>query len=280
MKNLAFEFLAPALPHAALFLKKRSEKFLIISDLHIGWEVTLAGHGIHIPSRTPKIIEKIVKLIDIYKPTSLILLGDVKHKFSGIELNEWHDVPELFKKISKLVLDVRVVLGNHDGNLAALVPRNVKILGPKGTILLEEVGVFHGHAWPSFELLKCRYLIMGHLHPVITLRDDFGFRTTRQVWVKTHCDIKRLSTSLIKYAGTKAKKDLSTLKEGSRSSEFLILPSFNESLSGQPVNNAEGSGDDGFYFGPVLRSKSVKMDVAEVYLLDGTFLGEIKDLRY
>ncbi len=282
VKHLALDLLAPALPYAAIIIKKDSEKLLIVSDLHIGWEVSLAGQGIHIPSQTPKIVEKIVELIEVYKPTGLILLGDVKHTVTGIELSEWQDVPELFEKISKYVSDIRVVLGNHDGNLEALTPRNIKILDAKGTILLEEVGVFHGHAWPSFDLLKCRYLIMGHLHPVITLRDGFGFRTTRQVWVKTQCDVKKLAVSSSKQrARTKARKDfISYSSDYSRSSKFIIMPSFNELLGGQPVNSTERSNDENFYFGPVLRSKSVEMDEAEVYLLDGTFLGKISNLKY
>ena len=50
-------------------------------------------------------------------------------------------------------------------------------------------------------------------------------------------------------------------------------------LSGQPVNITERYGKKDIYFGPVLRSRSIEMDKAEVYLLDGTFLGKIGDLK-
>jgi len=273
------EVLTPAFPFASLSIQKGSEKILIISDLHIGWEASLAEQGIHIPSQTPKIMEKIVKLIEVYKPTSLIFLGDVKHTVTGVEIGEWQDVPDLFEKMSKHVLDIKVVQGNHDGNLEALVPRNIEIINAKGTIVLDEIGIFHGHAWPSFELLECKHLVMGHLHPVVTLRDDFGFRSTRQVWVKTRCDIKKLASS-IKYASSKSKKEYLLSDEKNRTSEFIIIPSFNELLSGQPVNRNERSSHKSLYFGPVLRSKCVEMNEAEIYLLDGTFLGEIKSLKF
>ena len=221
--------MSPTPSFPAIIVKKKSEKNLIVSDLHIGWEVSLAAQGIHIPSQTPKIIRKVSKLLKLYKPTSLILLGDIKHTVTGVELNEWHDVPDFFEKISTLVSDIRIVPGNHDGNLEALIPRKVKILDPKGTILFDEVGIFHGHAWPSIELLECNHLIMGHLHPAITLRDDFGFRTTRQVWVKARCNVKKLADTLAKNASSKIRKFLdSYLHENLRILEFIIIPSFNE----------------------------------------------------
>lgn len=272
------EVLTPAFHFAALSIQKGYEKILIISDLHIGWEASLAEQGIHIPSQTPKIMEKLVKLIEVYKPTSLIFLGDVKHTVTGIEIGEWQDVPDLFEKMSKHVSDIKVVQGNHDGNLEALVPRNIEIIDAKGTIVLDEIGIFHGHAWPSFKLLECNHLVMGHLHPVVTLRDDFGFRSTRQVWVKAKCDIKKLASS-IKNASSKSKKEYLLSDEKNRTSEFIIIPSFNELLSGQPVNINERSNHKSIFFGPVLRSKCVEMNEAEIYLLDGTFLGEINSLK-
>lgn len=276
MSSLKSKILEPISTFPALILKKNSEKVLVVSDLHIGWETSLAKQGIHISSQTPKIIEKILELIKNHDPSSLILLGDVKHTIAGIELSEWQEVPDFFKKISENISDINIILGNHDGNLKSLVPKNVKIFGAKGTIL-GGIGVFHGHAWPSIELLGCNYLVMGHLHPVITLRDNFGFRTTRQVWIKTYCDIKKIARSLFK-----SKKNYKNMNEiierENRTLELLIMPSFNEILSGQPVNmNDTHYGD--LFFGPILRSDGVEIEEAEVYLLDRTFLGKIKDLK-
>ena len=264
----------PSFP--ALILKKNSEKILIVSDLHIGWEASLAKQGIHISSQTPKIIEKILELIETHNPSSLFLLGDIKHTIAGIELSEWREVPDFFRKMLENISDINIILGNHDGNLKSLVPRNVKIFGAKGTIL-DGIGVFHGHAWPSIKLLRCNYLIMGHLHPVITLRDNFGFRTTRRVWMKTCCDIEKITSSLIK-----RKKNYKNMNEiierENRTLELLIMPSFNEILSGQPVNMNSNYYED-LFFGPILRSDGVKIEESEVFLLDRTFLGKIKDLK-
>jgi hypothetical protein len=55
------------------------------------------------------------------------------------------------------------------------------------------------------------------------------------------------------------------------------MPSFNKLLSGQPVN-MKSHFNENLYFGPILRSKSIIVGKAEVYLLDGTLLGKIGDL--
>jgi metallophosphoesterase superfamily enzyme len=224
-------------------------------------------------------IEKIVKLLISYKPTTLVLMGDVKHTVTGIELSEWYDVPDFFENISKFVPDIKIIPGNHDSNLEALVPRSINISSPKGEILLNDVGLFHGHAWPSIELLKCEYLIMGHLHPVITLRDDFGFRTTRKVWIKTKCSIRKLARSLEKNVSSKSRQFLDSFLSKDSFSEFIIIPSFNGLLGGQPVNKNKQPDKENVYFCPILRSKSIEMDKADVYMLDGTFLGKVENLK-
>jgi metallophosphoesterase superfamily enzyme len=58
------------------------------------------------------------------------------------------------------------------------------------------------------------------------------------------------------------------------------MPSFNDFLGGQPINR-KGMGADHKYralIGPLLRSKSIKIEDAELFLLDGTFLGTVKQL--
>ena len=60
------------------------------------------------------------------------------------------------------------------------------------------------------------------------------------------------------------------------------MPSFNDFLGGQAINRRIVGGSKesrAEYIGPVLRSGAVDLDNAEVYLLDGTFLGKIEHLR-
>jgi metallophosphoesterase superfamily enzyme len=52
------------------------------------------------------------------------------------------------------------------------------------------------------------------------------------------------------------------------------MPAFNELVGGLSIN---GSGKS--LMGPILRSGGVDLDNAEVYLLDGTYIGIVKRLR-
>jgi len=279
--------LSPLPPHPALLLRKDKERVLIVADLHIGWEVALAEGGIHVPSQTPKMTEKLLTLIDLCKPTSLLFLGDVKHTIARVELEEWRDIPELFEALCQKVGDIKVVLGNHDGNLEPLLPPAVKILPPTG-IALWDAGFFHGNAWPAPELLQCRSLVMGHVHPTVMFSDPLGFRITAQVWVKAELNKKRLAKAFLKGVGIKVKTNedpFVLLRQRFhvhfKASELFIMPYFNEFLGGRPINrrSAERGAKSVEYLGPVLRSGSVDIENAETYLLDGTFLGTVSQLR-
>ena len=275
----------PINPYPALLLQKKTERILVVADLHIGWEVALAQKGVHVPSQTPKILDKLLQLIELCDPMSLIFLGDVKHTIAKVEMEEWRDIPDFFDTLSRKVSDIQIVPGNHDGNLEPLLPVTVKIL-PSTGVVLGNVGLFHGHAWPAPELLGCRNLITGHVHPMVAFRDPMGFRITRQVWVKAECDGARLAKSLLEHLGIKVNADPTALLRDRfgvklRASQFFIMPSFNEFLGGQPVNR-KSIGKDArsrVFIGPVLRSGSININDAETYLLDGTFLGTVNQLK-
>jgi len=275
----------PIRPHPALLLQRNGERVLVVADLHMGWEVALTQKGVHVPSQMPKILDKMLQLIELCKPKALVFLGDVKHTIAGVEMEEWRDVPDFFDALGKKVSDIQIVPGNHDGNLEPLLPETVKILPPTG-VVLGNVGLFHGHAWPAPELLGCRSLITGHVHPTVAFRDPMGFRITRQVWVKGTCDSERLAKSVLERLGVKVDANPSTLLRDQfnvrlRVSRLFIMPSFNDFLGGRPINERLlGKGaKSGAFIGPVLRSGSVSIDNAEIYLLDGTFLGTVNQLK-
>jgi putative SbcD/Mre11-related phosphoesterase len=278
--------LTPVQPYPALILRTRAHRTLVVADLHIGWEITLAQEGIHVPSQTSKMLRKLLELVDVSKPSSLLFLGDVKHTIAKVELEEWRDIPEFFEALTKKVSEITVILGNHDGNLEALLPENVKITPPTG-LAEGNVGFLHGNAWPAQNLFACRTLVMGHVHPTVAFRDPLGFRTTAQVWVRAKLDGEKLAEAFLKSSGARAESrtDANGLRQQKnvtlKASELFIMPCFNEFLGGRPVNR---SGRDRYsrsldYLGPILRSRSVDFDNAETFLLDGTFLGTIDQLR-
>ena len=273
------------LPHPAALIKAGRTKTLVIADPHLGWEMGLRDKGIHVPSQTPKLLQKLITLLSKHKPDKLLILGDVKYTVVTTEPGEWHDIPDFFTQLKEYVGDIAVVRGNHDANLEPLLPENINLLPASGTII-GDVGLFHGHKWPSPTLLKCKTLIMGHLHPVVVFRDPAGFKITRQVWVKAKCDTTQLSKTLLQKHGIKIEDTPEeTMKKRydfkPRTSQVFVMPSFNDFLGGRPINEAapREEGQTPKMIGPVLRSEAVDLDKSEIYLLDGTYLGNLNQLR-
>ena len=277
--------LKPIGSEPALLLRRRGERVVVVGDLHIGWEVTLSQQGIHIPSQTGKMLQRLKAIIEKEHPSRIIMLGDVKHSVTGAELEEWRDVPEFFEALLKLVPSVTVILGNHDGNLEPLTPSKLEIVSPTGLALWGRFGLMHGHAWPSPDLLGCETLILGHLHPAVTLRDALGYRLTRPAWVTASCDSKKLLRGTLKAAGIQARGSLEkVLREKFHvklsARRCIFVPPFNDFLGGRPVNSRRiEETHAGERLGPVLRSGAVDVEDAEVHLLDGTYLGHVKQLK-
>ena len=277
----------PVADQPALLLEKQAERVLVVSDLHLGWEVSLSHQGIHVPSQVPRLLDKLRKIVADVHPNRLILLGDVKHAVAKVELEEWKYVPEFFEGLVEIIPEVQVVPGNHDGNLEPLTPPSVKISTSEGISLWNTVGLFHGHAWPSPPLVGCRFLVMGHLHPVVVFRDPLGFRITRQAWVRAKSNGRKLAEGVLKHDSVRYEDDPAEAyldKYGVKISDAdcVIMPSFNDYLGGQPINRSFEAGWTDLYkeyMGPVLRSGAIDFENGEAYLFDGTFLGRIEDLR-
>jgi putative SbcD/Mre11-related phosphoesterase len=243
--------------YPALFIS--DEKILAIADLHVGIEHELFEKGIVIPSQAEKFKEIIEKLIDATKAKTLVVLGDIKHEVPGISFREEKEVPKLF---SSLVKKVKIICckGNHDTYLEKILPKGIKIFSSKG-FRIGEYGFFHGHAWPSKKLMQCDYLFIGHIHPVVQLKDRFGYSIIEQVWIKG------------KIIRDKIKKRYKIEKTGKL--ELIILPAFNSLLGGTFVNVKNASDK---LLGPLLKNNFVDLESAELYLLNGVNLGNVSDL--
>jgi len=273
------------LPHPAAMVKSEKTRTLLIADPHLGWEMELQEKGIHVPSQTNKLLSKLTAILAEYKPDALVILGDVKYTVVSSERGEWQDIPEFFKKIQPQVGSISVVRGNHDANLEPLLPESVHFLPATGAVI-GDVGVFHGHKWPSPQLLGCKKLVMGHLHPVVVFRDPAGCKMTRQVWMRANLNSEALAKTLLQKSRIKIVGSVEeTLQKHFgvklRASELYIMPSFNDFLGGRPINESKPKREIGAeaLIGPVLRSEAVDVDNSELFLLDGAFLGTLDHLR-
>jgi metallophosphoesterase superfamily enzyme len=80
----------------------------------------------------------------------------------------------------------------------------------------------------------------------------------------------------IKIENTPEKTLRKNYKITPKTRKLFIMPSFNDLLGGRPLNERKTSER---IVGPILRSDAVNLRNAEVYLLDGTFLGTLNQLR-
>lgn len=260
----------PLIPYPALLLED-SIKALVIADLHIGWDIELSSRGIHIPSQTFRLKAKLREIAGKTGADMLFILGDVKHTIASAELSEWRDIPDFFDEALELFDRVIVVPGNHDGGLELLAPSGVEIADTKG-ILWSGVALMHGHTWPRLHLLEAKVMLMGHLHPTISFRDPFGLRFSKPVWLRVPFDRDKL----IEVYSRRLRKSMEELTDLVRVEKLIVLPSFNDLLGGQSVNSIGGSDE---LLGPIFRSVSVMLDEAEVYIVDGTYIGKLSFLR-
>jgi len=271
----------PVTPYPALLFKEGRERTVIVADIHIGWEMSLTPRGIHIPSQTPRILAHLTEVVKKARPTRLILLGDIKQMVPKISMEEWKSVPEFLEAVQKMVKDVMIVPGNHDGDIEPLTPRGMPIASSDGILLgkKETVAVFHGHAWPKPQALAADVLVMSHIHPVIRFRDRMGLWTVKQVWVRSRCDGGKIAEGYLKYMNIASGSDpRATFKEKlgvePRDSRLIVIPTFNDLIGGLSVNRLARR-----VTGPILGSGGVDLREAELYLLDGTYLGTVNQFQ-
>lgn len=285
MEDLELRGLVRLLPNEpALLLNMGHEKHLVISDLHIGFEKALSSKGISLPSQTRKTLGRVKALASRHLPDSIILLGDIKHGTSKILLYEWGDIPEFFGELAKLVGRIIVVPGNHDGGLAALLPRGVEVSKAKGVTLENRetrIVLTHGHAWIHPEALSSHFLIMGHHHFTFDLNDESGLRFSEQVWVIGSWRTRRLAENYLKHLGRRPSEEplrqLKGMGIDMGDPRIVVMPAFNKMLGGRAINR-EIDGEES-RLGPLFGEDLIDPSRTEVFLLDGTLLGRLSQIR-
>ena len=242
---------------------KNEVKTLVTADLHIGIEYDLYKSGIKIPSQTQKQLAKLMDHIEKIDPDRILLLGDVKHNLPLISYQERGDVPRFLGELVKRA-PIDIVPGNHDGKLDFLIPKgaDITIHSSRG-LLRDDIGYFHGHAWPHAKILSAKHVVMAHNHPSVRFTDKLGHKSILPAWIRANFDENVI----------RRQYPISADKKISRC--LTIMPAFNQLCGGIPFN--EASHED--LLGPISSSGAIKLEIADVYLLDGTYIGKIKNLR-
>ena len=230
-------------------------KALVISDLHIGIEFEIFHSGITIPSQVERLESRLEAIIKATKANHLVILGDLKHQVPSISWQEYREIPHFLEHFKKM--KISIVKGNHDGNIERLVTVDADIYEPAG-FKLDNVLLTHGQAWPDRKDLDAEFIVMGHVHPAVEFFTE-GFRSVEPCWIRCEVDNNKL------YKKFKVKTEFT---------QGVIMPSFNHLIGGMAFNSK------GFEpLGPLLTNNVLRWKDGEVYLLDGTLLGSLKDLK-
>ncbi len=239
-------------PHRCAIIRKI--KSIVIADLHLGFEYELFQSGISIPSQTEKILEKIIKLVEAWKTEKLILLGDIKHNIPIPSGQEKVEIPKFIEKLSKKT-SIVIVKGNHDGDIEKYIQKGVEVYNSSG-FRLGKYGFAHGNAWINKDILECDYLFLAHEHPCVEFKDKLGYKISEPCWIIG----KVLKNKFEEKFQRKCK-----IKK------IVILPTFNPIMGGIGFNK-----EDFKPLGP--NAQFIDLKNAEIYLIDGTYLGKLKYL--
>lgn len=242
--------LQPIHDEPALLYKEK--KLLIIADLHIGIETELQENGLQVPSQTGLMQERVIALLDTYDIADLVILGDVKHNIPTSSVQERSGVRRFLDALHARVT-LHILPGNHDGNINRLLSPGI-MLHPSDGAVLHGIGLVHGHRWPSDDVMRCDQVVVAHTHPTIMLTDRLGYRTFEPCWLRAFCDQEKLHERY----------------PASGNPLVYVLPAFNPLCGGIAVNKD-----------PLLGPFHSLLDIpnALVYLLDGSALGKVRDIK-
>ena len=221
------------------------EKYLVITDLHLGFEGNLSQNNIFLGKNTSvnESVKEVEKILVKTKPDSLILLGDIKSGIKSITKTEWNDVPVFLEKIKKQI-SVTIIPGNHDANIEKLIPEGISLATSKGMII-EDILLTHGHTIPTENFSSVNKIIMGHVHPVFF--QEKSIINGERVWVTMKCNKQKIFPS----------------KTGKL--EIIIIPTFNKHFYTSHKKFYKKS------ISPIL-DKSEVLE-AKILTLDGTIIG-------
>lgn len=237
---MKFLYNAPALFHKGA---------LIVGDTHFGMETKLRRKGIYDDQFSMRLFNKLKELIEHHKAKKLIFLGDVKEDITMLDKRS----EEILSRLSMLC-EVVVVRGNHDGGIDNF--EGAKVTPAEG-IVYEDLGLMHGHSWPAEELMQCKYLVMGHQHPMISVTDAFGRKHVEPAWLIAPANDDKIAE---RYPNMNKKIKL------------IMMPAFN------PLVGTVIKIDKKERLGPILNNRLFKLSHAIVVRLDGIRLGKLENI--
>jgi uncharacterized protein len=241
------------------------KRYLIVSDLHIGFEERFRGAGVSLEPQIKGMIQEISQMVEDHKVTDLLINGDVKSGVDRILPSEWENVPKFFETMLAMCR-VSVIPGNHDGGLKHLLPSGVELLDSGGTMISGNL-IMHGHTRPLSKFHDCKRLFIGHVHPIYQKK---GSPLSGQpVWVFFKADREEIFRTTPR-KNSKDEADI-TNRPSSNDLSVIVMPSFNLELiiAGYATDAAKQERK----IAPILRDLK-NTNEAMITTLDGELIGD------
>ncbi len=163
-----------------------TNKALIVTDFHIGYEEALNKQGLLVPRfQFPEIMKRLEKIfikLKNKKIDRIIINGDLKHEFGAISEQEWRHTLNLLDFFGQHCKEIILIKGNHDTILGPIAKkRNIRVLEhylispiikkPFKKFTINKLLIIHGDKIPNKDLLKdVSTVIIGHEHPAVSVR--------------------------------------------------------------------------------------------------------------
>ena len=167
-------------PHPLVYL--RDIDLLVVSDLHLGFELVSAEHGIFIPRTQFKNIKRIIE--DGRKKSNasrILILGDIKHEFSETGYHEYREVYLLLEYLKRCFEEIIAIKGNHDTFITRITRKlDIEVYDEyrEGKYLF-----LHGHKDKNLRNIKEDIIILGHEHPSVALFTDLGIKEKIKIFL-------------------------------------------------------------------------------------------------
>ncbi|QCS41900.1 metallophosphoesterase [Natrinema versiforme] len=240
------------------------DRALFVADYHAGYEAGLRyERGVDVPSQAPDRRERLLSLLERTDPDRLVVCGDLMHSIGDPGGAERGELEVLFESFGA-DLAVTVVKGNHDGRIETWLADGDDIeatvdVVPGDGVALGDIGVCHGHTWPSRAALESDVLCLGHEHPCVRLEDEVGGSRVERAWLRGRLDLEPFRDRP-EYEGVSWLEDADEPPP-----RAVVIPAFNDLVGGTWINVTGQS-----FLSPFLPAG---LAGGEAYLVDGTRLG-------
>lgn len=223
---------------------------LVVGDLHMGYEHAIRQSGVLLPENQIKeIIDELKSIFGIIKQKQIklkriIFLGDINHSF-GYERQERNYFREVFDFLKNYIPEKNIIFikGNHD-------TIDYSFGKMKNYYIYKNLAFIHGHKnFPKVFGKGIDFVVMGHIHPSIILKDRQNIKRERY---------KCFLTGKFK------------------NKQVIILPSFLNITEGSSVNNYKDDYED--YFSIIPKKSLMNFNVFVVGEDKIYGFGKVKEL--